>query len=247
MAVEIPTTPAQTHWVWLGSSFENEEFERYVSKTCSVLDGFKKFMWTDQTAISERMSKFCHERQIQIISVDKAFANTEKMPFEKRELYDKERTKEIPNYGAASDILRYNILKVFGGVYCDIDVDLVGFSSSTLVREQLLKKLTTGQFYYHEEERNMCNDLLISPPGHPLLRKLFTEMGSRYEKSDEEIETIRKRISHTLPEIFQTTYRTGPGLLRDMVERHPEGTQAYDWGLLYKMGDPSWLPKKAAT
>lgn len=66
-----------------------------------------------------------------------------------------------------ADILRYEILFRYGGVYVDCDVEPL---------KPLDDLLGCGAFVGYEDKTNVCNAVMGARPGHPLLRMLIERL-----------------------------------------------------------------------
>lgn len=81
------------------------------------------------------------------------------------DLVNQEFYNEETNYGAKSDILRYELLYKFGGVYLDVDM---------IVQKPLDNLNNSYEFYTGLEPSNtdciLGNAIIASVPGHPILK-----------------------------------------------------------------------------
>lgn len=93
-------------------------------------------------------------------------------------LYNQKYYDEEINYGAKSDLLRYEILYKFGGVY--IDVDMVLLKSLDILHH-------TYEFYTgleaNDNEAILGNAIIASIPGHPILKDCI-EMVKHHRTGD---------------------------------------------------------------
>lgn len=91
----------------------------------------------------------------------------ENFNFKNKEVFDK-----TPNYGSKSDILRYEILNRFGGLY--IDTDFECFKPFDYLH--LNMDFYVGIIF--EKEFNVTNGIIGSVPGHPVLEHLINSINS---------------------------------------------------------------------
>lgn len=118
-------------------------------------------------------------------------------PFRSRSLFF-----QALNYGLKSDILRYEILYQFGGIYADVD-----FLCLKNFEPLLNHSFFVGKSGVNETE--ICNALIGSVPHHPFLEKLIDQL------------TLPKR-SDLSGEVF---IATGPIYLSEMVYKNLPNTR----------------------
>ncbi len=108
--------------------------------------------------------------------------------FENKDLYDAEK-----NYGAKSDILRYEILYREGGVYLDIDMELV--QSLDILHH-------TYEFYCClmpcDRIAALNNCVIGAAPGHPIIKACIDELRKRSKVEDV--------LNRTGPLLFQSVF-----------------------------------------
>lgn len=119
-------------------------------------------------ACQEAIKKYLPDWECKIWT-DKDIPN---LTLQNKEYYDQEK-----NYGAKSDLLRYELLYQFGGVYIDIDIVLL----------QPLDVLNhTYEFYtclmpsYKWDV--LANGVLASVPGHPILKYCIDSVKNHRER-----------------------------------------------------------------
>lgn len=215
----LPTPPI-THWIWMGSSFENKEHQNNITETCKMLRGHTKIMWTDQVTYSESMIDFCKSNDIKIVLIDDVFGEGG-LPMGCADHFEISRTDFPPNYGKSSDILRYNLLNLFGGVYFDSDIYL---EQSKWKYTKLLSNFSHEKLVVTDQ----TNDFIASPPKNPLLMTFLEKtIPDRAAKNRSELWSIfeSSRFKSWLDwTIFQTTYVTGPIALLDDVRYDADKT-----------------------
>lgn len=120
----------------------------------------------------------------------------EKLSFENKKFFDKAK-----NWGERADILRYEIIYRFGGLYVDIDekcfksFDLLHHSCNFYAGVHTLPLLTS-----HKNKLRVANGIFAAAPGHPI-------MGYA-------IEEIKRNRHHR--KIYD---RTGPDYLTRMIAK----------------------------
>ncbi len=122
--------PAQTaripkiiHIMWLGGKLPRE-YESYVQSWRTFHPDWTILFWTDNQLNYDQGTKVVHafddlERQLKMIKGGERIAiDTAQLQFDNRSFYD-----QAMNYGEKSDILKWEIVYRFGGVYVDIDFE----------------------------------------------------------------------------------------------------------------------------
>lgn len=112
-----------------------------------------------------------------------------------------------PSFAAKADILRYELLLRFGGVYVDTDFECLKNIEPLLdgvecfVAQQKDLDADFGKFCY------VNNALMGAVPGHPLFRDL--------------VESLPQHMA-SLPPDIPASYLTGPHFLTTLLQAHPE-------------------------
>ncbi|MBA3850492.1 MAG: hypothetical protein C0502_10955 [Opitutus sp.] len=112
-----------------------------------------------------------------------------------------------PSFAAKADILRYELLLRFGGVYVDTDFECLKSIEPLLddvecfVAQQKDLDADFGKFCY------VNNALMGAAPGHPLFRDL--------------VESLPQHMA-SLPPDVPASYLTGPHYLTTVLQSHPE-------------------------
>jgi mannosyltransferase OCH1-like enzyme len=148
---EVSRIPKIIHQIWLGGKVP-EKYREWM-QTWSSLEGWDYCLWTD--------------------------ADVETLQLHNRDLYDMSG-----NYGEKSDILRLELLQKYGGIYVDVDYECI--------RADFVEELNKQYDFYIGFEPiehgkigrsnifKMCNALIASIPGHPLVKHLVTNLKANY-------------------------------------------------------------------
>ena len=162
-ATEIPKIPKVIHHIWLGSKLP-DRFHSWYETWLVQHPTWKHILWTDNTAIQhnpnfhKKYGDIYEERNIHELGKLKNQA-----------LYD-----EAKNYGERSDIIRFEILDRFGGLYTDIDYEC--FEPFDILHHSYdfyacMLPLDTGLL-------SVNNGILAAAAGHPVLRATMQRMES---------------------------------------------------------------------
>lgn len=207
-------TPKLTHWIWMGSSFEKPEFKSYVADAVSSVPSHTKVMWTDQKEISPTMKDFCIENGIHVVLIDDVFGEGG-IELHCQDLFDQQRFGFPVNYGAASDIFRYNLLYLFGGIYFDTDAYPKALLESPDKAISLIKEMISDGLVHIPE--NSGNDCLIAPPNHKIFEILLNDTIPAHSNSLRKSDVLTllasdsKRVKWQLSEsLYRTVHITGP-------------------------------------
>lgn len=269
---ETPGIPKVLNYIWLGGQLPKVNRENIATNARIMNEaGGMTVLWTDQEEIGRDQERFFLDNHILVINVKDVFGNRDSM-----ELFTHFRSslsKIPPNYGEASDLLRYEILDRFGGYYFDCDVPPSNPEKSrNYLLEDMLKhpldpwfQVVIGADFADEGESKVfiptCNDCLGAVPGSAFLKKLKQAIHRRYAS----------KISCDLLDgwgylVGSTLYRSGPLVLQwtckeminDYRKEHPKKASVAATSLMKKYGvtesycgqnDGSWIcsptnPKK---
>jgi len=98
-----------------------------------------------------------------------------KLPLKNRALYE-----QATNYGEKSDIARYEILNLFGGMYIDTDFECL----NPEIFDYLNRCYTfyTGLAPLDCAHLVCANGLIASAPGHPILKEMIASLSGSYDE-----------------------------------------------------------------
>ncbi|MGW1412670.1 TcdA/TcdB catalytic glycosyltransferase domain-containing protein [Streptomyces sp. NPDC002403] len=198
-------TPALLHSIWLGSPLKGtgktEMFREGLEWTAINYPDLQLVLWTDipradfdrakalwgswnspyLESVAEMMA-WLDQRGIVCASVGDAF-NAES-PMRLHEFYEAESAKQAgPGYAAASDILRLEILRRFGGVYLDGD----NLFEHPEFLEEVLKSREGYGIDLDEDSGTIGNSALAMPMNHPFATVYLDEIKKRYGKSQRDL------------------------------------------------------------
>jgi inositol phosphorylceramide mannosyltransferase catalytic subunit len=122
-ATEDTRIPKLIHVMWLGGKLP-EEFESYVASWKKYHPDWKMLFWTDSKenyARGDVVLQSFSELQTRLLSGKKGeciVIDSNRLAYENKKFYD-----AAINYGEKSDILKWEIVYRFGGVYVDTDFE----------------------------------------------------------------------------------------------------------------------------
>lgn len=144
--------PKIIHQIWLGKEEMPKAYQEWM-KTWAFLNGWEYRLWMDE--------------------------DVQKLTLHNQDLYDRSQ-----NYGEKSDILRLELLHRYGGLYVDLDYECL--------RPEIFEELNACYDLYmgfeplehgflrKENSFKLCNALMASIPGHPLMKHLMVNLKANY-------------------------------------------------------------------
>ena len=95
--------PSNLHFIWIGSQIPNKYINNLLSYYQHNHENYQLYWWTDS-----------HNQSINIEGIIKKDVN-------QLTLMNHKEYQQSKNFGRRADILRYEIIYQYGGIYCDID------------------------------------------------------------------------------------------------------------------------------
>jgi hypothetical protein len=237
---QVQEMPLAKHTIWLGGPLTRPEFLTNIAATAAVLrpHGFRTVLWTDVprsafAAVNETsagglqvppelrdvaaMLVWARSNGVRLVNVDEVFHAEEPMLL--NEFYRSELAKQTGRgYAAASDILRLEILRRFGGVYSDPDNHMHSVNG---VRELFDEIGLAIQYTRYQPVIGVINSVLLAARNHPFISLYLSVINGRYNFSQDQI--LGPGIVNASPDSFNHPQmhvrrnsvmgRTGPGAL----------------------------------
>ncbi len=100
-------------------------------------------------------------------------------------LYNRDSYEKAYNFGERADILRYELLKKFGGLYVDVDFACLDPEFFQFANQQY--DFYVGIEPIEHEPISCCNALMASAPGHPLIQKIVRGVEKNIEAHRDEL------------------------------------------------------------
>lgn len=198
--------PLITHKIWLTNPNKPVNMPEYYVKWFEnsikhnpKKEGWVHYLWIQDEKLFPELIKRVKNTSIKIMVVSKD------LPKEMLcgEIYDEALANN--KFGMASDVLRMEILRQFGGVYLDTDYEL--FHS--------IKGLNTFYNFYCAIEpmsNLICNAIVAASPYHPVIEKSLELI-----KRNANMETAPDYIKNCGDNGFKTIIVTGPGMITNAV------------------------------
>jgi len=183
--------PAIIHRVWIGDNPLPEETERFIENEKRHCQGYKHLLWKTE-------------------NLEDIYALM--LPDSVRMLKD-----ETPNNVIKSDIARYELLRLFGGIYLDTDVDVL----------RSFDELRNTSFFCGREHGGKIGSAVLgSIPYHPITRRMSEQIWSNYYM-----------LGRAPANSYEQLLMCGPYLLTDTVKQFKD-IVVYPPDVLYPM--PFW-------
>lgn len=205
--------PGLINYIWVGSQLKDKTFRANVEDWRKQYSSFEIVIWTDQTKFDEEMLAWCRSNGVRLINIDEAIPESDWMCV--RDYFSLCMSKMRPNFGEASDILRYVLLYHFGGIYVDTDTKI------SYVDHDSLDKTPMGQgFVLALESENLpeCNDCFAARPKQPFFAEVCRRADIHYEMTlPYLLENASSLTGHQFTQgkdMAETLSRTGPGLVQ---------------------------------
>ncbi|MFI5843119.1 hypothetical protein ACIA8K_25755 [Catenuloplanes sp. NPDC051500] len=257
--------PRLSHSIWLGGPLGNTgaalEFRQNLEQTRQN-SRFDVVLWTDVTReqiVAARQSlpgtddvrnfvEWADQQQIRLINVGEIFHA--EAPMHLQAQYTAEWSRGVKSaYGAASDILRAEVLHRFGGVYTDGDNTLNGDLDAAV---QQVVDSDSGLAIGAESTtvpgavgRN-SNAVLVTPASHPSIRAYLDAISQNYTRGMEENQFFAAAGTETTAPDTVTAY-TRETMKQDVVFRTgPSRSLFRQLATALGVGTTSGLPRVPA-
>ena len=160
--------PKIMHFIWVGGVIPTDRLEE-IKRWRNQYPDFKIVLWTDPEATGRDFGKEAVEdqfRKIQEAGIKdieiKKISDLLEGNTASSEIIRYEIDRLHPNYGAASDLIRYEALHKYGGVYIDSDVEPPQDTAASLYRNASFWEQADRSYIYRSGE---MNDVIFSPKG----------------------------------------------------------------------------------
>lgn len=206
--------PSILHYIWLGKAPFPETSRANMAHFAKMMKDFggSVFFWTDQTSPLPEFCEWLKSNSIHLINVDSVFGKNDLMDHFFQ--YRCALAKIPPNYGEASDLLRYEILDRFGGYYFDHDV-----KKEDIDLKKLISKARNNQCGFvcglaTDTKSYLRNDIFGLAPRHKLIKKIKLAVTENYNTMGWKNKLKFKRSLST----EYTVLTTGPDVFGITVE-----------------------------
>ena len=220
----LPGIPHIFHYIWLGSPIP-KRLKILITSWQLLHPTWKHYIWEDkdiqQLVINHKQGIHHHHHHhhhtentntdtTTIPSVSTILPPTPDI------LYNADVFRSAYNYGQCSDILRYELLYNFGGIY--IDMDMLALSSlDTLCLE--------ADFFIGisntKSSWELNNAIIGSIPGHPFLRQLIETIYTDYIEKSSSLSMVTSAPSTKLltnqEKFMEVIQRTGPWFITEQL------------------------------
>jgi hypothetical protein len=234
--------PKIIHFIWAGG--DKTMPEKNIQTVLAWKEknpSFNVWLWVDKRSVSsEEVWKKSLEDYQGMISNNIRIKDVENVEDDEMILTDEFSRYEIdrlrPNYGASSDLLRYEILFQYGGAYFDSDVTpgLVSLEESGLFGKDYDRHYLSVD-NNSQNTGEIGNDALICTTANPLMLKIKRQAINHYtlqaqqlpkDCKDERVHLVTFNAPHMMAYFYEdphyiedvTSRRSGPFCVRLVVE-----------------------------
>lgn len=170
--------PRIFHFIWLSKDGLTASAEKNIDLWRKLHPDWEVKIWTNET----------------IAKANIVFYNKNRLEHSARSLRQ------------ASDIIRYDILYQYGGVYADVDFEPL----------KSIEPILHGveAFVAHENEMFVCNGIFGAIPGHKLTERLVTQLESNWKANEDS--TVNKQSGpYHMTEQVNTLLNENPNIRKD--------------------------------
>lgn len=228
--------PEIIHYIWIGDNAIPDDLKKTMTDNAARCPSWRFILHVhalNKKTLKRIRHQFPSEGRIIIKNLS---LNPDFMTFlltDSGSFYQRFLEEEHKNYGAASDILRLDVLNRYGGIYMDVDDKITsqiptGYRLYATHNEVLLHGMLNISVYNFN---GFGNSLIACHPGNPVIMAMLDEQTSRLQNAPCFFHKQRPwyTASTKLPEgemldyLKNIFYLTGPVMFTDVLKKlHPE-------------------------
>lgn len=205
--------PSIIHFIWIGGILPEKYLLDSLIKLGLVAkkQNFKVYLWVDEPKnFIQALSRLAYEKYqfdlkvtpnnlgIELQDISSLLEDMKKDPFYQQE----NRLKDFASYvnremigfknlASAADFLRYEILRIKGGYYFDVDTVFLSFKNLVLSPELLPYGIKIHGFIKNNLEiSSWNNDVIAAVPHHPVIEDAIRHSIQSYKKLDSEKQNL---------------------------------------------------------
>lgn len=189
----MPTLPKKIHFIWLGGPIP-EDYLLTIHHIAALAkkSGFEINLWVDHKRNYEKtaLAKEMEIPNLRVRHIDDVFKRMQADKFHQEEgrgkIYEKLIRREmigLKNLAAASDLLRYEILRQEGGYYLDTDIHFRTKMDAVLKADQSKYGFLCGWRFPHNRILG-SNDIIGVTPDHDIMKIAIQKIIKKYQLAD---------------------------------------------------------------
>lgn len=169
------------HWIWIGSPPPARlilNLSRF--RELDRAGNFRYVVWCDRPW---PRPVALHAEGLEICQISDLFTRLQGLPLvgQLHAALRREANGPLRNYAAASDILRYVVMWIYGGIYLDADVQLTNMDNLLRLLVQAERSnLILMPSRVSSRGRGYINGAILCRRQHPFWRQVFTTIADRY-------------------------------------------------------------------
>ncbi|MEX6662765.1 DUF6543 domain-containing protein [Pseudomonas sp. W2-17] len=219
------------HQIWLGDGLPGPHLIETIKQNIRTSPDLKFALHIDidysatvdgLTAEQQLQAEFASFPQMTISSLqdEQFFDGFSLYEQESAEPYAYFRHGQNQNLAAAADVLRYRLIREYGGIYmnCD-DVLAQSFKGQELAAgpsDVLVGRPLKSETFMHP---GPANSHFASHQGNPVLRAMEKELHQRFKLGEEALGALRHSSRDTQPYLTGVSRMTGSGLFLDVIKK----------------------------
>jgi hypothetical protein len=181
--------PNILHYIWIGDKIP-QKYLKNISDFAKVNSDYEVKVWTDHSNLFANLPS-----SVKIEKIDRVFPRIPKqlLDYFLREMQAPGHATPglIPNYAAASDILRYQILRLEGGIYLDTDISIQPSNTTEAPLSGKFGKIDAPLGYIvpikvkpvpEGYKFKFNNHMIGATPNHPILYEADLSIRNNYAK-----------------------------------------------------------------
>lgn len=211
----MPSVPKIMHFIWIGTTIP-DNYAKNIKKWIRDNPDYEVKLWIDSDIYNNKIDANQAAKKTGATVCDISDTPYKNIITQNVRWYYDECSGQHANFAAASDILRYEILYEYGGIYIDVDIESSGVPLGDIdaplgfIRPAIHKK--TG----------MTNDVLMSIPHAEILQDIISIVNQQYSqhfnKSDTEATRFFSSHRSTEPENLFSGAIKGEGRVTSTLE-----------------------------
>jgi len=159
------TIPKKLHFIWIGQNIL-EKYVEHINKFAVDNPNYQVILWGDNATLSNKTRKVPLSEKVEVKKINFVTKNMKALSL----------LKKLKTVGPLSDLLRYQLIYLYGGIYMDTDT----------ISVQPLGERFHNSFvsYTLTHFKNICSSIFGFPQGSMFLEFVLNAAEEHYNSSD---------------------------------------------------------------